>query len=204
MTYRLKLNQVREVLGMEVKLESAKLSDGIVIEYEKLEPGFPVFIVDAEGNKVPAPAGEHVLEDGTTIELDEAGLIMEVSAAEEEAADAAEEAAADAPIVEVSGAAEEAVAEEAKVDVAMEEGKVEEKIAEKIDEKMKAIFEAVEEVAKEVAVVKEEMAAIKTKMEKFAKAPAAAPISKVAMPNVVDDVNAIDVKLEAIKNAMKK
>jgi len=203
MNYRLKLNQVRQVLGMEVKLESAILSDGTAIEYEKLEPGFPVFIVDAEGNQTPAPAGEHVLEDGTTIEVDEAGLIMEVAAPGEEGAeDAAEAAAGDAPIVEVAGAAE-GEEEAPKVDVAMEEAIIE-KVEEKVAEKMKAIFEAVEEVAKDVASVKEEMSAIKTKMEKFAKAPAAAPISKVAMPKVVDDIDAIDVKLEAIKNAMKK
>ena len=48
MKYSLKLNQVREILGMEVKLESAKLQDGVtVVEYEKLEPGMPVFVVSS-------------------------------------------------------------------------------------------------------------------------------------------------------------
>lgn len=203
MNYRLKLNQVRQVLGMEVKLESAILVDGITkVEYEKLEPGFPVFVIDAEGNATPAPAGEHVLEDGTTIEVDEAGLIMEVAApGEEEAEDAAEAAAGDAPIVEVAGAAE-GEEEAPKVDVAMEDAIIE-KVEEKVAEKMKAIFEAVEEVAKEVAVVKEEMSAIKTKMEKFSKAPAAEPISKAAV-KVETKVDAFEAKLAAIKAAMNK
>lgn len=199
MTYKLKLNQVREILGMEVKFESAKLVDGTVLEYERLEPGFPVLIVAEDGSKIPAPAGEHVLEDGTKIELDEAGLIMEVSAAGEEEAEVASEAGAEAPIVEVSGAAEEVVVEEPKVDIAMEEV-----VDQKIDEKMRAIFEVIEEVAKDVAVVKEEMASMKTKMEKFSKAPAATPIAKVATAKVVDDIESIDVKLAAIKNAMNK
>jgi hypothetical protein len=54
--YKLKLNQVREILGMEVRLESAKLQDGVtVVEYEKLEVGMPVFVVSEDGSvKTPA------------------------------------------------------------------------------------------------------------------------------------------------------
>lgn len=203
MTYKLKLNQIRQVLNMDIKLESAKLIDGVtVVEYEKLEPGFPVFVVDAEGNKVPAPAGEHVLEDGITkIEVDEAGLIMEVS---NEGAEAEEEASEEGPaVVEVSGAAAEEAAAEPKLDVAMEEAIIE-KITDKVEEKMKMIFEAVEEVAKEVSTIKEEMGAMKTKMEKFSKAPAATKIPAVSTAKVTDAIDAFDMKLEILKNAMNK
>lgn len=200
MKYKLKLNQIREVLNMEVKLESAKLVDGTMISYEKLEPGFPVFVVDAEGKETPAPAGEHMLEDGITeIEVDENGLIVEVSIEKEEEAPIAEE-----DVVEVSGSKKkfEEVIEEPKVDVAMEEALVE-KVAEKIEEKMKMIFEAVEEVAKEVATIKEEMGSMKTKMEKFSKAPAANPIPKVS--SVVDaPVDALDAKISFLKSISKK
>ncbi len=200
MKYKLKLNQIREVLSMEVKLESAKLIDGVtMISYEKLEPGFPVFVVDAEGKETPAPAGEHMLEDGITkIEVDENGIIIEV---EIEGAEEAEEATED--VVEVSGSKKfEEVIEEPKVDVAMEEALVE-KVAEKIEEKMKMIFEAVEEVAKEVATIKEEMGSMKTKMEKFSKAPAANPIPKVS--SVVDaPVDALDAKISFLKSIAKK
>jgi hypothetical protein len=185
---------------MEIKLEIVKLMDGTTVEVEKFEPGFPAYIVSEDGSKVLAPAGEHTLEDGTVIELDENGLIMEISSKEEEAADAAEEA-----VVEVAGAKkmEEMPKEETGVSVAMEEAIIA-KVEERVAEKMKAIFEAVEAVAKEVETVKEEMGAMKGKMEKFSKAPAANPIPKVTMPNVVDVVDAIDAKAEFLKSIAKK
>lgn len=197
--YKLKLNQVREILGMEVKLESAKLQDGVtVVEYEKLEPGMPVFIVAEDGStKTPAPEGYHTLEDGTIIKVDAQGIIAEITT---EDAEIAEEEApiADEAVVEVAG--EEAVVEE-KIDVAMEEAIVE-KVQEKIAEQMKAIFEAVEEVAKEVSIVKEEMSAMKTKMEKFAKAPAATAAPKVtSITN--EEFGGIDAKVEFIKSLRK-
>lgn len=197
MTYKLKLNQVREVLGMDIKLEEITLLDGTKINVEKLEPGFAVEVIAEDGTKSPAAAGEYKLDDNTIIEVDENGLIMEISTAEEDAT-AEEEDATTAPVVQVSGAAEDAPADAApeadKVDVAMAA----------IHEKMQLAFAAIEEVAKDVASVKEDMAAIKTKMEKFSKAPAGERVPKVNVANVVDDVNALDVKLEAIKSAMKK
>jgi hypothetical protein len=195
--YKLKLNQVREILGLEVKLESAKLQDGVtVVEYEKLEPGMPVFVVSEDGStKTPAPEGEHTLEDGTVIEVDAQGIIMEISSKEAEIED--EAPIADEAVVEVSGEA----APEAKIDVAMEEGIIA-KIEEKVADKMKAIFEAVEEVAKEVSMIKEEMGAMKTKMEKFAKAPAAAAAPKVT--NISnEEFGGIDAKIDFLKSLRK-
>lgn len=196
--YKLKLNQVREILGMEVKLETAKLKDGVtVVEYEKLEPGMPVFVVSEDGStKTPAPEGEHTLEDGTIIEVDAQGIIMEITSEEAEAAE--EEAPMlDEAVVEVSGEA----APETKVDIAMEEAIIE-KVTEKVAEKMKAVFEAVEEVAKEVSSIKEEMGAMKTKMEKFAKAPAAAAAPKVTNISA-EEFGALDAKVEFIKSLRK-
>jgi predicted house-cleaning noncanonical NTP pyrophosphatase (MazG superfamily) len=184
---------------MEIKLEAVKLIDGVTtVEYERLEPGFPLFVVAEDGStKSLAPVGEHTLEDGTIVEVDEAGLLVKVSA--EEAPVATED------VVEVSG---EEVTEE-KVDVAMtEEIKeaikelIEENMAEKIEEKMKMIFEVIEEVATEVATIKEEMGAMKTKMQKFSKAPAANAIPKITdTPTVFD---AFESKAAFLKNAMKK
>ena len=197
--YKLKLNQVREILGLEVKLESAKLQDGVtVVEYEKLEPGMPVFVISEDGStKTPVGEGKHVLEDGTVIEVDAQGIIMEISSKEEEIAE--EAPVAEEAVVEVSG--EEVAPEEPKIDVAMEE-QIVEKVQEKVAEQMKAIFEAVEEVAKEVSTIKEEMSAMKTKMEKFAKAPAAAAAPKVT--NVTnEEFGGIDAKVEFIKSLRK-
>ena len=196
--YKLKLNQIREVLGMEVKLEVAKLIDGVTaIEYERLEPGFPVFVISEDGTtKTPAPAGEHMLEGGIKIEVDETGTIMEVSSEGEEPEAEAPEVAED--VVEVAG--EEMPAEDVKVDVAMEE--LAPMIEEKIAEKMKMIFEVVEDVAKEVATIKEEMGAMKTKMEKFSKAPAAGAAPKVTTV-APEKFDSIEAKLEFIKNLKK-
>lgn len=201
MTYRLKLNQVKQVLGMTIKFETAKLIDGVtVLEYEKLEPGFEVYIVAEDGSKTLAPAGEHMLEDGITeIEVDENGIIMEVSM---------EEAEAEEEVVEVSGSKK--FEEEEKISVAMEEAikemakkLAEEKVAEVIDEKMKMVFEVVEEVAKEVATIKEEMTAFKSKFEKFAKSPAASAPNAAATP-VAHKLDAFEQKLEVIKSVMNK
>lgn len=192
--YKLKLNQIREVLGMEIKLEIVKLVDGVTeVEYEKLEPGFPLFVVAADGStKTPAPAGEHKLEDGTEIEVDAAGMIMEVSApeVEEEAPVATED------VVEVAG---EEVAVEEPVSVAMED--ILPIIEEKVAEKMKMIFEVVEEVATEVATIKEEMGAMKTKMEKFSKAPAAGAAPK--MTATAEKIDSFESKLDFIKSLKK-
>jgi hypothetical protein len=55
-----------------------KLADGTEIEVSgEVAPGSVVTI-----QSVPAPAGEHVLEDGTKIEVAEAGVITEVEAPE--------------------------------------------------------------------------------------------------------------------------
>jgi hypothetical protein len=78
--YKIKLNQIRALLGVEVSLEKLILADGTELSTEKLEVGFPVF--DAENN--PVGAGEHKLVDGTIFMTDELGVITEVIRVEEE------------------------------------------------------------------------------------------------------------------------
>ena len=79
--YKIKLNQIREILGMEVSLEKIILMDGTELTTEKIEVGYPVF--DSENNLVGA--GEHTMEDGTIFKTDEMGLITEIIMVEEEA-----------------------------------------------------------------------------------------------------------------------
>jgi hypothetical protein len=78
--YKIKVNQIRALLGVEVALEKLILADGTELSTEKLEVGFPVF--DAENN--PVGAGEHKLVDGTIFMTDELGIITEVIRMEEE------------------------------------------------------------------------------------------------------------------------
>ena len=185
--YKLKLNQIREVLNMPIKFETAKLQDGTIVEVEKLEVGFPVMIVAEDGSKTPATEGYHTLEDGTKIKVDANGMISEIATAEAEVAEGEETATI--PV---------AAAVETEVEVTKEtETPIKDEIATKIEEKMAMLFAAIEECATEITKVKEEMGAMKTKMEKFAKAPAAAKISKTT--EVTGAIDSIDARVAALK-----
>ena len=61
----------------------AKLMDGTIIRYESLEVGMPLLVIDEAGNELPAPDGEHELEDGTKVTVED-GIITEVASKEEE------------------------------------------------------------------------------------------------------------------------
>lgn len=81
-----KLADIKKVVFGEEKprvFKDAKLKDGTVVRYDGETPvqGAPVFVITAEG-ELPAPTGEHVLEDGTTLVVQD-GVIMEVKPAVE-------------------------------------------------------------------------------------------------------------------------
>ena len=79
------VNQIKELLGMEVKLAQMKLQDGVtVIEAEAFEPEMAVFIVNGE-DKVPMPVGEYLLEDGNVLKVEVEGVIASIEMPEEEA-----------------------------------------------------------------------------------------------------------------------
>lgn len=78
------LNQVKTLLGVEVKLEQMKLENGTVLEADKFEAGNEIFIV-TEDEKVALPVGEYVLEDGQTLVIEEEGIIKEMKSENEEA-----------------------------------------------------------------------------------------------------------------------
>jgi hypothetical protein len=85
------LNRVYDiVMGKEsteetkVELAQVKTIDGeAIFDAEAFEIGNAVFIVTEEGN-IPVPMGEYMLEDGMKIEVDEQGVIVEVSIEGEE------------------------------------------------------------------------------------------------------------------------
>lgn len=66
------------------------LANGTVVHVE----GDHAFVVDAEGNKTPAPDGEHTLADGTVFEVT-GGVASGLPAEEAPAAEATEEAPAE-------------------------------------------------------------------------------------------------------------
>jgi len=78
-----KINKIKQLLGIEVKLEQRALSNGAVLEAEAFEPGQPVFVV-AEDEQIPVPAGEYEMEDGSVLIVAEDGIIGEIKQAGEE------------------------------------------------------------------------------------------------------------------------
>ena len=143
----------------EVKFEQMTLENGAVLEAESFEAGNEVFVISGD-DRVAAPVGEHLLEDGRVLVITEEGVIAEIK-----------EAAAEAEEVEVEVEAEAATelaeeAEEAPAVVAVIE-KVLEEIA-MMREEMKGMREEMGGYAK-----KEEMSAIKAELSA---APAAKPI----------------------------
>jgi hypothetical protein len=68
-----------ETEQVEVTMSTMMLKDGVtVLEAESFDAGVPVFIVAENGDKVPAPIGEHELEDGRILVITEEGMIAEI------------------------------------------------------------------------------------------------------------------------------
>lgn len=143
----------------EVKFAQMTLENGAVLEAELFEAGNEVFVISGE-DRVAAPVGEHLLDDGRILVITEEGVIAEIK----EAAEAE---------VEVEAQAEEptelAEVEEAPAVVAIIE-KVLEEIA-MMREEMKGMREEMGGYAK-----KEEMAAVKAELS-------AAPAAKAIKHN---------------------
>jgi len=79
------INQIKTLLGMEVKLETMKLMDGITIfEADAFETDKEVFIITEDEQKIPVPIGEYEMEDGRILVVIEEGIISEVKEKEEE------------------------------------------------------------------------------------------------------------------------
>jgi len=142
------LNKVRELLGMEVKLGTRKLDDGVTtIEAEEFEAGFQVVIVTEDEQKIPLPVGEYKMEDGLLLVVTEEGLIAEIKEAEAE---------------------EEVIEEEAK-----KEEEYEEEVEASVEE-AKPIKKTVESIVKEtffseMEALKKENEELKSELEKFSK-----------------------------------
>ena len=97
-----KLSEEVAIEEVAIAMETMKLKDGItVLEAESFEAGQPVFIIAENGEKIPAPIGDHELEDGKILVITEEGVIAEIKEVmtEEETPEAAP---AEAEAVEMS------------------------------------------------------------------------------------------------------
>lgn len=108
MEYKNKLNQIKALLSLEVKLAQMKLEDGItIVEAESFEPEYSIGIVTPDGI-VPMPVGEYELEDGSMVKVEVEGVIASIGEKAPEEVGAENEAAPEevvAPEMEASPSA---------------------------------------------------------------------------------------------------
>ena len=147
------LNKVRTLLGLEVKLETMLLSDGVsTLEADVFEAGQPVFILTEDEQRIPLPVGEYELEDMRILVVIEEGVISEVR----EAAEVEEEVVEETPAVEeeVEATTETATPKKTIESIIKESFFSEIELLKKENEELKAKLSAqTPEVAEEVAPV---------------------------------------------------
>lgn len=152
------LNKVRTLLGLEVKLETMRLSDGVsMLEAESFEAGQPVFILTEDEQRIALPVGEYELEDSRILVVIEEGVIADVrEAAEAEVEVEVEAPEAEAPAVEEEVAASTEAPQAKKIveSIVKESFFSEIEALKKENEELKAKLSAqTTEVAEEVAPV---------------------------------------------------
>lgn len=143
------LNKVREVLGLEVKLEQRKLDDSTTtVEAESFEKGEEIMIVTEDEQKIPLPIGDYKMQSGEMLIVKEEGVIEEIKAEERE--------------------------EEEEVDSKKEEEKYDEKEEEMAAEDSKPIKKTVESIVKEtffseMQALKKENEELKSQLQELSK-----------------------------------
>ena len=147
------INQIKTLLGMEVKLAQMALENGTIIEAEVFEAGASVFIVNEE-DRIALPVGEYKLEDGMILIVAEEGIIAEIKEAEAE-------------VVEEESPAEV----EVEVEQEMAEVKEPKRVIESVTKEM--FFAEIESLRKEI----EELKLAKTEVEVEAVVLSAEPLT---------------------------
>lgn len=131
----------------KVELASMTLADGTMVEAEVFEAGANAFLVDGEGNRVAVPVGEHKLEDGKILVVEEEGIIKEIKEAMMEEEPSVE--------VEIEAAAEEAAPEMSIGDLVAMVNSLREEVEmmkQEMGKKQEMAEEVVEEPVAEVAM----------------------------------------------------
>lgn len=159
----------------EVKVEMAtmKLANGIVVEAESFEAGQNVFLIGEDDEKVAAPVGEHELEDGKILVIEEEGVIKEIKEATEEVVE--EEPVAEEESTEM---AEEEMAYVSKEEFTAAIDEIKEMIAAMMPKEEQSAEEVVEEVVEEKVEMSEVPAAKKVTAAPVEKKPQVQNFSK--------------------------
>lgn len=146
-----------EKAAVSAKFAEATLEDGTTKIYwdGELAVGTRVFLLDAEGNQIPAPEGSHTTEDGINVILGAEGEVLEVNtpARPEEMADMMPS------MIGATGV-------EVEHNVHDKKDKMQDV---EVEDLVKAIIEGVNEMMKDY---KDRMTAMETKLGVFSKAPA--------------------------------
>jgi hypothetical protein len=174
------LNKVRTLLGLEVKLETMRLSDGVsMLEAEVFEAGQPVFILTEDEQRIALPIGDYELEDGRILVVVEEGVIADVR----EAAEPEVEVEVEAPEAEMP--AEEEMAQEPAAPTAK-------KIIESVTKE--SFFSEIEALKKENEELKAQIALSKTEV-----AEEVAPVELSEEPKPISFNPENETKVEAFK-----
>ena len=169
------LNKVREVLGLEVKLEQRKLDDSTTtVEAESFEKGEEIMIVTEDEQKIALPVGEYKMQSGEMLIVKEEGIIEEVKAEEKE---------------------EE---KEEEVDSKKEDEKYEEKDEEMSADDSKPIKKTVESIVKEtffseMEALKKENEELKSQLQELSKD----PVAEESTPETITEEVNEEVELSA-------
>jgi hypothetical protein len=180
------LNKVRTLLGLEVKLETMRLSDGVsMLEADAFEAGQPVFILTEDEQRIALPVGDYELEDGRILVVIEEGVIADIrEAAEPEVEVEVEDE------VETGKMPEEEMAQEPAAPTAK-------KIIESVTKE--SFFSEIEALKKENEELKAQIALSKTEV-----AEEVAPVELSEEPKPISFNPENETKVEAFKMAKNR
>lgn len=159
-----KINSIKEILfgkeSTEIKLEQAKLDNGVMIEADSFEAGSPVFIV-IEEDRQPLPPGDYALEDGTALIVQEEGVIFSVGEQKQTEEVMEEELKEEAPVKKVVESKETHFKkEEVKEEILFSKEQIE-AIKDVVKEAFVELNKETKEEVEEVKEVKEELSEVK-------------------------------------------
>lgn len=165
----------------------------IIFPGDKLEVGSEVRVRTADGQELTAPDGEHRLEDGAMIKVEDGKVVEYTSEAEIEEREGEELA--------VDGEVEQPESIEG-VDVEKMAGETEEEETEMMEDEMPAGAEdvvkaIVEAISDEMKSIKEEMEALKAKMAEYEDSPA----TEKSMPEMMSTDKAMKPTADVFNSA---
>jgi hypothetical protein len=160
------VKRIASTFAKPQKFETATLEDGTIVEWEgELKQGSELLVVDGE-NKIKAPIGTHITTDGTTVIIEEEGVVASVTVAE---------AMEEVVTVEEAPAVLESVSEviDAELGIGMDKAfDIATKILEKINEQNSAEFAKISEVMESVvAKVSGDIDALRADLQAFKSTP---------------------------------